>query len=109
VAVLAVQRQPVIAKTRGSRRTADEILGGFARTSTPIPKSDVVVLVDDNVQSGNSLAALDRLLGATLPAAIFAVAVTDANACGDALKPRRFTIEYDDTRSQLDVICKLSR
>lgn len=107
VAVLAVQREPVIAKTKGSRRTADEVLRGFVRTSTPLPRSDVVVLVDDNVQSGHSLAALDRLLGAARPTAAFAVAVTDAHECKDALRPRRFTIEYDETTKALDVTCTL--
>jgi hypothetical protein len=107
VAVLAVQREAVIAKTKGSRRTAEQILAGFVRTSTPIPRSDVVVLVDDNVQSGNSLAALDRLLGASRPTSAFAVAVTDSHECKDALKPRSFTIEYDETTKALDVTCTL--
>jgi hypothetical protein len=37
VAVLAVQRKPVEGKTKGNRRTADQILAGLARTSTPVP------------------------------------------------------------------------
>lgn len=102
VAVLAVQREPVVAKTSGSRRTGEEILRGFVRTSMPVPRSDVVVLVDDNVQSGNSLAALDHLLGGVSTAA-FAVAVTDAEACKNALKPRRFTIDYDEAAPSLRV------
>jgi hypothetical protein len=106
VAVLAVQRTSVVAKTKGGRRSAAQILKGFARTTTPIPRSGVVVLVDDNVQSGNSIAALDRLVGATRPTAAFAVAVTDAQACKDALRPRRFTIEYEPTAA-LAVLCSL--
>jgi adenine/guanine phosphoribosyltransferase-like PRPP-binding protein len=98
-----VQREPVVAKTRGARRAAEEILRGFVRTSTPVPKSEIVLLVDDNVQSGNSLAALDRLLGAARRTAAFAVAVTDAHACKDALKSRRFTIAYDEDGSELHV------
>jgi hypothetical protein len=67
----------------------------------------MIVLVDDNVQSGNSIAALDRLLGASRPTAAFAVAVTDARECKDALKARGFTIEYDDEAGGLDVLCTL--
>jgi hypothetical protein len=107
VAVLAVQQEPVIAKTKGSRRTAEQILRGFARTSTLIPRSNVIVLVDDNVQSGNSLAALDQLLGASRPTSAFAVAVTDSQECKDALKPRTFTIAYEETTKSLDVRCTL--
>lgn len=61
VAVLAVQRAAVVAKTkdRGPRRTADQILAGFVRTPIAVPRSAVIVLVDDNVQSGTSVAALD--------------------------------------------------
>lgn len=80
------------------------ILRGFVRTPTPVPKSDVVVLVDDNVQSGNSLAALDHLLGGGRSTAAFAVSVTDAEACKDALKPRRFTIDYDGAAASLRVM-----
>lgn len=109
VAVLAVQRKPMVAKTKGVRRTADQILTGFVRTSAPIPRSAMIVLVDDNVQSGNSIAALDRLLGASRPTAAFAVAVTDARACKDALKTRRFTIEYDAGAPRLDVVCTLEQ
>jgi predicted amidophosphoribosyltransferase len=107
VAILAVQREIVAAKTKGFRRTADQVLAGFARTATPIPRSSVVVLVDDNVQSGNSLAALDRLHGASRPTSAFAVAVTDAHECKDALKARGFRIEYDETAKVLDVTCRL--
>ena len=107
VAVLAVQRKMVIAKTKGSRRTADQILDGLVRTSILIPRSNVIVLVDDNVHSGNSLAALDRLLGASRPTSAFAVAVTDSHECKDALKARGFTIEYDETAKVLDVTCRL--
>jgi hypothetical protein len=107
VAVLAAQRAPVVAKTKGVRRTADQILAGFVRTATPIPRSAMIVLVDDNVQSGNSIAALDRLLGASRPTAAFAVAVTDARECKDALKARGFTIEYDAGTARLEVVCTL--
>lgn len=65
VAVLAVQWKPVEGKTKGNRRTADQILAGLARTSTPIPRGTTLVIVDDNVQSGASIAALDKLLGAS--------------------------------------------
>lgn len=51
VAVLAVQRKPVGAKTKGNRRTADQILEGLTRTTTAIPRSTTIVLVDDNVVS----------------------------------------------------------
>lgn len=107
VAVLAVQRKPVVAKTKGVRRTANEILAGFTRTTAPIPKSTTIVLVDDNVQSGGSIIALDRLLGASRPTYAFAVAVTDSKASADALKARGFTIEYDDAAKWLDVTCRL--
>lgn len=103
VSVLAVQRQAVVAKTKGLRRSADQIFAGFVRTPSPIPRANVIVLVDDNVQSGNSLAALDRLLGCSRPTSAFAVAVTDSRACKDALKPRGFAIEYDETTRELDV------
>jgi hypothetical protein len=107
VAVLVAQRKPIVAKTKGVRRSADEILAGFVRTSTPLPKGTTIVLVDDNVQSGNSIAALDRLLGASRPTYAFAVAVTDARTCSDALKPRTFTIEYGDHAEGLEVTCVL--
>ena len=50
VAVLAVQRELVVAKTkhRGPRRTADQILAGLARTATPLPRTGSI---DDNVAS----------------------------------------------------------
>ena len=105
VAVLAVQRKPVESKTQGNRRSADEILVGLARTATPIPRGTTLVLVDDNVQSGASIAALDKLLGASRPTAAFAVAVTDSQPHSDATKTRRFTIEYDATADSLDVSC----
>ena len=107
VAVLAVQRKPVTAKTTGNRRSADEILNGLARTSVSIPRGTTIVLVDDNVQSGSSIAALDKLLGASRPTAAFAVAVTDARLYADATKTRRFTIEYNETEDQLDASCRL--
>jgi hypothetical protein len=107
VAVLAVQREPVTAKTRGARRAVEQILAGFARTSTPLPRSGVVVLVDDNVQSGNSLAALDHLLGMSRMTAAFAVAVTDAHECKDAVSPRTFMVDYEQTGAGLRVTCLL--
>ncbi|HEX8112446.1 MAG TPA: hypothetical protein VF516_32170, partial [Kofleriaceae bacterium] len=42
VALLAVQRKPVEGKTKGNRRTADQIVAGLARTSTPIPRGVAV-------------------------------------------------------------------
>ncbi len=110
VVVLALQREPVVAKTnnRGPRRTADQILAGLVRTAAPLPKSGAIVLVDDNVQSGNSIAAVDRLLGAARETFAFAVAVTDAQECKDAVKPRRFTVEYDDGAPSLEVSCRLA-
>ncbi|MBA3461478.1 MAG: hypothetical protein H0T46_16070 [Deltaproteobacteria bacterium] len=107
VAVLAVQRKPVVAKTKGHRRTADQIFEGLIRTTTAIPRATTIVLVDDNVQSGSSIAALDKLLGSSRPTAAFAVAVTDSQEHEDAAKARGFTIEYDDTAVSLDVTCKL--
>ena len=80
VAVLAVQRKPVVAKTKGLRRTADQIFEGLIRTSAAIPRSTTFVVVDDNVQSGSSIAALDKLLGASRATAAFAVAVTDSRS-----------------------------
>jgi hypothetical protein len=66
------------------------------------------VFVDDNVQSGNSIAALDRLVGVTRPAFAFAVAATDATECEDAMKGRVFTVSYDRNASPLGtVVCNL--
>jgi len=59
------------------------------------------------VQSGNSIAAVDRLLGASRDTFAFAVAVTDARASKDAVQPRRFTVEYDET-TPITVSCKLA-
>lgn len=103
VAVLAVQREPVVPKTKGHRRTADQIFAGLARTATPIPRSTTLVLVDDNVQSGSSIAALDKLLGASRPTSAFAVAVTDSQPYTDATKARKFMISYDESTESLDV------
>lgn len=111
VAVLAVQRKAVegkTSKTKGPRRTADEIFAGLARTSTPIPRSSTLVLVDDNVQSGASIAALDKLLGASNPTAAFAVAVTDSQPYKDAAKARTFEIAYDETDDELYVSITLA-
>ncbi|MGN6106201.1 MAG: hypothetical protein ACTHU0_13925 [Kofleriaceae bacterium] len=110
VAVLAVQRAPVIAKTanRATRRSARQIFEGLARTSVPIPRSGAIVLVDDNVQSGSSLAALDLLLGVSRATAAFAVAVTDARPCHSALAGRGFVVDYDEGAPDLDVTCTLS-
>lgn len=99
VRALVVQRRPVEPKTRGNRRTADEIVAGLVRTSTPIPRSGVIVLVDDNVQRGHSVAAVDHLLGADLPTSVFAVGITDALPCKDACIPRAFQVEYDEAPS----------
>jgi len=107
VAVLAVQRKPVVAKTKGPRRTADQIFEGLVRTTIAIPRATTIVLVDDNVQSGSSIAALDKLLGASRPTAAFAVAVTDSHEYADATKARGFTIKYDDAVTSLDVTCTL--
>lgn len=107
VAVLAVQRKLVVPKTKGQRRTADQIFEALVRTSTPIPRGTTLVLVDDNVQSGSSIAALDKLLGASRPTAAFAVAVTDSQPCANATKARGFTIEYDETSASLEVSCVL--
>lgn len=107
VAILATQRERIVAKTKGVRRSAEQILRGFTRTTTPIPRSTTIVLVDDNVQSGKTIAALDRLLGGSRPTFAFAVAVTDAQKCTDALKPRTFTVEYDDEADVLQAACVL--
>jgi predicted amidophosphoribosyltransferase len=108
VAILAVQRKPIGAKTKGNRRTADQILEGLVRTTAAIPRSTTIVLVDDNIQSGSSIAAVDKLLGASRPTAAFAVSVTDSVSYADAAKARSFTIEYDETADQLAVHCKLT-
>jgi hypothetical protein len=97
------QRKVVKAKTTGNRRTADQIFDGLVRTATTIPRATTIVLVDDNVQSGSSIAALDKLLGASRATAAFAVAVTDSQTHTDAMKTRRFTIEYDEAAANLDV------
>jgi hypothetical protein len=107
VAVLAVQRTPVDPKTTGNRRNASQILEGLTRTNVTVPRGTTIVLVDDNVQSGSSIAAVDKLLGASRPTAAFAVAVTDSMPCTNAMKARRFTIEYDETGEALDVTCAL--
>jgi hypothetical protein len=107
VAVLATQRERIVPKTKGVRRSAEQILHGFTRTTAPMPRLTTIVLVDDNVQSGKSIAALDRLLGGSRPTFAFAVAVTDAQKCSDALKPRTFTIEYDDENDVLEPACVL--
>lgn len=67
------------------------------------------MLVDDNVQSGASIAALDKLLGASRHTSAFAVAVTDSQPHTDATKTRGFTIAYDETTDSLDVTCALGR
>jgi hypothetical protein len=111
VAVLAAQREQIVAKTQqsGTRRTADQILAGFVRTPGALPRSQIIVLVDDNVQSGNSLVALDRLLGSTRSTSAFAVAVTDSIPCEDALKFRTFTIDYDERAKALQSKRKIDR
>lgn len=103
VRVLAVQRRPVAAKTTGNRRTADQILANLERTNVPLPRRGVLVLVDDNVQRGASLAAVDRLLGATSVVTAFAVAVTDSRERPDACAPRAFEVLYDPRRQPLEV------
>jgi hypothetical protein len=109
VAVLAVQERAVVPKTEGGRRTASEILRGLTRTPTPIPRAQVIVLVDDNVQSGASIAAMDTLLGGSRQTCAFAVAVTDAQPCPDAMQRRRFYVDYDDEAPDLDVHCGFKR
>jgi predicted amidophosphoribosyltransferase len=103
VRVLAVQRRPVAAKTTGNRRTPDEILEGLVRTSETVPRRGVLVLVDDNVQRGASLAALDKLLGAAGAVAAFAVGITDSRPRANAYTPRRFDVEYEPGASPLTV------
>jgi hypothetical protein len=94
VAVLALQRRAVEPRTRGNRRDLVESRDNLIRTASALPRAGTVVLVDDNVRSGASMAALDHLLGATRACAIFAVAVTDASPCADACRPRRFSLRY---------------
>lgn len=103
VRVLAVQRHPVAPKTTGNRRTADQILANLERTTVPIPRGGVIVLVDDNVQRGASLAAVDKLLGAANAVTAFAVAVTDSVARADACAPRAFEVRYAPGPRALDV------
>ena len=59
------------------------------------------------MQRGNRLAALDGVHGAARPTTAFAVAVTGAHACRDAVAPRGFTIEYDATAAVRRVRCTL--
>lgn len=96
VRVLAVQRRPVEPKTRGARRTVNEVLAGFVRTAAPVPRSGLLVIVDDNVQRGHSIAAMDRLLGSRLPTAAFAVGITDARPCNDACALRVFRVHEEE-------------
>lgn len=103
VAVLGVQRRTVEPRTRGNRRQVDETLDNLVRTSTPVPRKGLLVLVDDNVRSGASLIALDALLGASTTTVAFAVAVTDAQPCANACLPRRFALTYDPAASPLEV------
>jgi len=103
VRVLAVQRRAVAPKTTGNRRTADEILGNLKRTAVAVPRRGALVLVDDNVQRGASLAAVDKLLGASGIVAAFAVAVTDRRERADACQPRTFEVRYDPDATPLDV------
>jgi hypothetical protein len=98
VSVLAVQRRPVTSKTEGAHRSAEQILCDLERTSIAVPRSGVLVLVDDNVQSGRSLAAVDMLLGAARPVSAFAVAVTDSRARATATKSCRFHVSYEPKR-----------
>lgn len=107
VAVLAVQRRPVEPRTHGNQRDADETLTNLVRTSAPLPRGGTLVLVDDNVRSGASIVALDTLVGATRLTTAFAVAVTDSKPCGNAFRPRRFTLTYDPRRTPLEVECAL--
>lgn len=101
VRVLAVQRVPVAPKTTGNRRSVQGILDGLLRTDIAVPDRGVIVLVDDNVQRGASLAAVDLLLGATGQVAAFAVAVTDSHPHEDAGIPRRFDVKYEPDVSPL--------
>jgi hypothetical protein len=95
VAVLAVQRQPVEPRTRGNLRDVAETLANLVRTPAPMPRQRTLMLVDDNVRSGASIVALDMLLGSTATTLAFGIAITDADPCDDALRPRRFTLSYD--------------
>lgn len=103
VAVLAVQRRPVEARTQGNRRDAQETFRNLVRTPVSLPRSGALVLVDDNVRSGASIVALDALLGASRPTTVFAVAVTDSQPCADACRPRRFELVYEPSESPLHV------
>lgn len=103
VKVLAVQREPVTARAAGHRHSAQEILEGLVRTTTTVPRSGVLVLVDDNVNHGASLAAVDVLLGASLEVAAFAVALTDSQSRENAYDRRRFDVTYDPDRRPLTV------
>jgi hypothetical protein len=107
--VLAVQRSAVPSKTTGHRRPGAEILANLERTPEPSPQQGVVVLVDDNVQSGQSLAAVDRLLATSCPVAAFAVAVTDSRPRFDACVPRRFRVTYDERQADAPVTLRLGR
>lgn len=103
VRVLAVQRHPVAARAAGHRRTAQEVFDGLVRTTVAAPRTGLIVLVDDNVNHGASLAALDALLGASLDVAAFAVALTDSQPRPDAYDRRRFDVKYDPEERPLAV------
>lgn len=68
-----------------------------------MPRSGVIGLVDGTVQRGQSLGALDHLLGGNLPVSAFDVALTDGLPCEDACRPRRFTVNCNDTTGSLAV------
>jgi predicted amidophosphoribosyltransferase len=110
VSILAVQRKPIVSKTQqpqGTRRSVEQVLSGLTRTPVPIPRAQTIVLVDDNVQSGNSLVALDQLLDVARPTCAFAVAVTDSQPCSDALAFRTFSVSYEDKVRPLIARCEI--
>ena len=83
-----------------------QVLDNLMRTTVAIPTSGTLVLVDDNVNHGASLAAVDKLLGARLDVAAFAVALTDSQRQVDAYARRRFEVRYDPGAVPLDVELK---
>jgi hypothetical protein len=107
VTVLALQHRPAQPRTRGNRRLVGETLSNLTRTATPIPRGGTLVLVDDNVRSGASIVAVDKLLGATTATVAFAVAATDAQPCVDACRPRRFTLTYEPDLDEPNVVRNL--
>jgi hypothetical protein len=100
-AVLAVNRAAKPAKTTSGRRTADDLLANL-EIHAERPTGADLILIDDLVTSGASLAALDKLLGASGKVRAFCVAQTDSTACASAYDPRSYVVRYDPDAPSLE-------